>query len=70
MNKLARSNAAHGRLHKKHQRKQVSNPAQYDKHFILSSYHFNVLNQQKKKGRMLSPEEKRKAYNNVISTFY
>ena len=70
MRKFACSNAAHVRLMNKHRKQQKSDSRNYDKHFILTNYHSNVLFQQKKKGRILSAQEKRLAYDDVIRSFY
>lgn len=64
------SQRAHMRLAKKHEKKSRSDPKNYDKHFIGSSYHSYCVTLQDKLGRVLSKSEKEKAYNNVISTFY
>ena len=60
MSKLQRSQAAHKRWYKHHDRAQRTDPKKYDEHFVKASYHFNCIHRQNKLGRMLSKEEKRK----------
>ena len=70
MKSLILSQRAHRRLAKKNKDLQVKDKANYDKYFIKGSYHSKVANLQEKEKRLLSREEKKKVYNNVISTFY
>ena len=66
-----RSQAAHRRLCKKHSRTAETARGQaYDVAFVKQNYHYNVAYQQSKLGRILSPGEKKRAYDNVIKTFY
>ena len=69
--KLQRSNRAHQRLERKHARKTESSRGRaYDVAFTRMNYHSSVIHKQTKLGRVLSPGEKKKAYDDVIKTFY
>lgn len=63
------SNKAHSRCLEK-ARREKNIPGKYDEAFIKENYHFNVMHQQKKSKRVLTDEEKKKVYNDVICTFY
>ena len=63
------SQAAHSRLIKHHEQK-MHDPKKYDVAFTKRSYHVLCFNRQKTLGRQLSDSEKKKAYSDVISTFY
>ena len=52
--KLARSNAAHVRL--------ATKPMKKESDWINRAYHASVLNEQKKKGRILTRSEKESQY--------
>lgn len=64
------SQRQHERLMKQHKRFMETKKGDYDKHFISCSYHSSVLEKQKKLNRVLSLDERRKVYNDVIITFY
>ena len=53
-NKLARSNTAHARLARRPQKRESD--------WINRSYHASVLQEQKKKGRILTRSEKESQY--------
>ena len=67
---FALSQRAHRRLQAKHVKQQRTDSGNYDKHFIRSSYHSYCYNRQESLGRVLTESEKKKAYDNVISSFY
>ncbi len=71
MTKLQRSNLAHQRLVKKHERIRLSTKGrEHDISFLKSTYHSRVGYTQAKIGRVLSPSEKKKAYNSIIYEFF
>ena len=71
LTKLQRSNKAHERLVKKHERIRLSTKGRdHDIAFTKSAYHSRVLFTQKKIGRVLTPAEKKKAYDTVIFEFF
>ena len=75
MKGFKRSQKAHERLARKHlEKSKVANLQKryrdYDKHFILHSYHTLVAAWQDSRKRKLTQEEKKRAYNDVIKTFY
>ena len=71
MTRLQRSNLAHSRLEKKHDKKRLSSKGrERDIAFTKSTYHSRVLYTQKKIGRVLSAKEKKAAYEDVIKTFF
>ena len=66
-----RSQNAHVRLMKKHRAKaERSKGRDYDIAFIKQNYHSLCIHTQKKLKRILSPEEKKRAYSSVIKDFY
>ena len=66
-----RSQNAHARLMKKHRAKAERSKGQaYDTAFIKQNYHSLCIHKQNKLKRILSPEEKKRAYNSVIRDFY
>ena len=69
------SQMAHNRLMRSHRHKKdiANNNKQWSKatdHHIKSNYHSLVARRQEKCGRVLTFDEKRKAFNDVIDTFY
>ena len=71
LTKLERSNFAHKRLCKKHDKIRLSSKGRTrDISFVKMNYHSRVVYTQSKIGRVLSKDEKRKAYNSVISEFF
>ena len=66
-----RSQAAHRRLCKKHSRTAETARGQaYDVAFVKSNYHSVVKSRQSRLGRILTRDEKKRAYEDVIFTFY
>ena len=71
LTRLQRSNNAHKRLEKKHDKKRLSSKGrERDIAFVKTTYHSRVLYTQKKIGRVLSQKEKRAAYEDIIKTFF
>lgn len=71
--KLKLSQQAHGRLYRKYAKIRDSGGASgvsYDVAFQRSEYHYAAIVEQQKKQRVLTPGEKEKVFNRVISTFY
>lgn len=74
-NRFKLSQMAHNRLMRSHRHKKdiANNNKQWTKatdHHIKSNYHSIVAQRQKKCGRVLSLAEKKKAFDDVIDTFY
>lgn len=66
-----RSQNAHSRLMKKHRAKAERLKGQaYDTAFIKQNYHSLCIHTQNKLKRILSSEERKRAYNSVIRDFY
>ena len=71
LTKLQRSNNAHNRLCKKHDKIRMSTKGRdHDIAFVKMNYHSRVAYTQAKIGRVLSKNEKLKAYSTVITEFY
>lgn len=71
MTKLMRSNRAHKRLVKKHDKIRLSTKGrEHDIAFVKQTYHSRVLYTQEKIGRCLTRAEKKKAYDDVIFDFF
>ena len=73
--KFKLSQMAHNRLMRSHRRKaEIANKnKQWTKntdHHIKCNYHSLVAHRQEKCGRVLTADEKKKAFNDVIDTFY
>lgn len=69
--RLTRSNNAHLRLCSKHRRIAKSSIGRnYDVALVKQNYHYNVVHNQKKLGRVLNDDEKKRVYNKVIRDFY
>lgn len=69
--KLDRSNRAHDRLQKKHDKIRLSTKGRaHDIAFVKMNYHSRVAFTQARIGRVLTKEERKKAYNTVISEFF
>ena len=68
---LRRSNRAHDRLCKKYDKIRLSSKGRdRDVAFVKMNYHSRVAYTQSKIGRVLTKEERKKAYNTVISEFF
>ena len=64
--RLTMSNNAHKRLMNYHRRYSNGENAA----FIKMNYHSRILGIQQKKNRILSPDERKKEYNNTVSSFF
>ena len=63
---LRRSQNAHRRLMLVHKKKTTGD----DAHFIKMSYHSLCYERQKKEQRVLTESEKKKAYEQTVTTFF
>ena len=71
MTRLQRSNMAHKRLEKKHDCVRMSSKGrEHDIAFVKMNYHSRVAFTQAKIGKVLSPKEKKAAYDTVIKEFF
>ena len=64
--RFAASQAAHRRLHRKHTEKMRTN----DYAWVPAQYHFQVLEKQKKTGKILPMEEKQKIWRSTEWYFF
>lgn len=64
--KFFRSQKAHQRLNAMHKKKSDGENV----HFVRQNYHALVFMRQKQLGRILTKDEKNKAYDDVILTFF
>lgn len=64
------SNKAHQRLEKKHKSKMYKGVGNYDAHQQKALYHGACVLRQDNLRRVLTFQERRKVYDDVIKTFY
>lgn len=64
------SNKAHQRLEKKHKSKMYKGVGNYDAHQQMALYHDACVLRQDSLRRVLTYQERKKVYDNVIKTFY
>lgn len=71
LTKLERSNRAHKSLVKKHDRIRVSSKGRtHNVAFVKMNYHSRVAYTQAKIGRVLTLDERKKAYDSVVKEFF